>query len=235
MSVSARTSASRRGSPAEPAAGAGGLPIAGVTAAPSARPGRGRSWRHKGWLRLISPIVVLALWQIISVTGIVSQQKLPSLTTLWSTGPPDHDDLTDLRDTAGRHGNLAAGRTEPGAVAAAGVVAPGVVAQTRGLSRSFAGHVVLDDLDLEIGSGEFVAMIGRSGTGKSTLLRALAGLDRDASGDLAVNAPVSVVFQEPRLVPWKRVWANVSLGLRTGDPRGVGRAQVVVRDSSKSA
>ena len=84
MSVSTRTSASRRGSPAGPAA-AGSLPIAGVTAAPQERPGRGRSWRHKGWLRLISPIVVLALWQIISVAGIVSQQKLPSLTTLWST------------------------------------------------------------------------------------------------------------------------------------------------------
>ncbi len=83
--VSTRTSASRQGSPAEPAAGAGSLPIAGVTAAPQERPGRGRSWRHKGWLRLISPIVILALWQVISVTGIVSQQKLPSLTTLWST------------------------------------------------------------------------------------------------------------------------------------------------------
>ena len=86
MSVSTGTSASRRGSPAEPAAGAGSLPIAGVTAAPQARPGRGApAGRHRGWLRLISPIVVLALWQIISVTGIVSQQKLPSLTTLWST------------------------------------------------------------------------------------------------------------------------------------------------------
>ena len=132
------------------------------------------------------------------------------------------------------HGDLAAERTEPGAVAALevvapgvvapGVVAPGVVAQTRGLSRSFAGHVVLDELDLEIRSGEFVAMIGRSGTGKSTLLRALAGLDRDASGDLTVNAPVAVVFQEPRLVPWKRVGANVSLGLRASDPRGVARS-----------
>jgi sulfonate transport system ATP-binding protein len=127
------------------------------------------------------------------------------------------------------HGNLATERSGLGHVGAPGVdapgvAAPGVVARTRGLSRSFAGQVVLDDLDLDIGSGEFVAMIGRSGTGKSTLLRALAGLDRDVTGDLAVNAPVSVVFQEPRLVPWKRVWANVSLGLRASDPRGVARS-----------
>ncbi len=127
------------------------------------------------------------------------------------------------------HGNLATERSAVGPVGAPGVEAPGgaaprAVARTRGLSRSFAGHVVLDDLDLEIRSGEFVAMIGRSGTGKSTLLRALAGLDRDVTGELAVNGPVSVVFQEPRLVPWKRVWANVSLGLRTGDPRSVARS-----------
>ena len=44
------------------------------------------------------------------------------------------------------------------------------------------------------------------------------------TGELAVRAPVSVVFQEPRLVPWKRVWANVSLGLRADDARGVARS-----------
>ena len=98
-----------------------------------------------------------------------------------------------------------------------------VVARTRGLNRAFGDHVVLDDLDLDIQRGEFVAMIGRSGTGKSTLLRALAGLDRDVTGELEVNAPVSVVFQEPRLVPWKKVWPNVALGLRTADPRTVAR------------
>ena len=100
---------------------------------------------------------------------------------------------------------------------------PGAVARTRGLTRSFGDHVVLNDLDLDIGRGEFVAMIGRSGTGKSTLLRALAGLDRDLTGERCVNAPVSVVFQEPRLVPWKKVGANVALGLRAADPRSIAR------------
>jgi sulfonate transport system ATP-binding protein len=98
-----------------------------------------------------------------------------------------------------------------------------VVTQVRDLSRSFGDHVVLDHLDLEIGRGEFVAMIGRSGTGKSTLLRALAGLDQDVTGELTVNAPTAVVFQEPRLVPWKKVWNNVALGLRADDPRTVAR------------
>lgn len=120
---------------------------------------------------------------------------------------------------------------DPGLVAAgradgqAGAEGPeGPVVRARGLGRAFAGQAVLHDLDLDIGSGEFVAMIGRSGTGKSTLLRALAGLDGGITGDLAVNRPVSVVFQEARLVPWKRIWANVALGLRAENAREVSRA-----------
>ena len=119
-------------------------------------------------------------------------------------------------------GNLA---TDPGpsGPADSSSGSSGLVAQARDLSRSFGDHVVLDHLDLDIGQGEFVAMIGRSGTGKSTLLRALAGLDRDVTGELTVNAPTAVVFQEPRLVPWKKVWNNVALGLRSGAPRTVAR------------
>ena len=81
--------------------------------------------------------------------------------------------------------------------------------------------MVLDGLSLDIKAGEFVAMIGRSGSGKSTLLRALAGLDRDVSGSMAVAEPVAVAFQEPRLVPWKRVLDNVTLGLRAPEPTRV--------------
>jgi sulfonate transport system permease protein len=87
VSISTGTSTTRRGSPAdERAPDAAALPIAGVTGG-RATPGRsrGQGWRRAGWLRLISPIVVLALWQILSTTGVVSQQKLPSLTTLWTT------------------------------------------------------------------------------------------------------------------------------------------------------
>jgi sulfonate transport system ATP-binding protein len=94
----------------------------------------------------------------------------------------------------------------------------------RSVGRAFGATRVLDRLDLDIVPGEFVALIGRSGSGKSTLLRALAGLDREVTGELAVAGPVAVAFQEPRLVPWKRVWANVALGLRVDDPRSVARA-----------
>jgi sulfonate transport system ATP-binding protein len=92
--------------------------------------------------------------------------------------------------------------------------------RVRGLHRSFneAGGV-LNGLDLDIPPGEFVALLGRSGSGKSTLLRALAGLDRGVDGTGVIDVPdkVSVVFQDSRLLPWKRVLDNVVLGLRTAD------------------
>lgn len=97
-------------------------------------------------------------------------------------------------------------------------------ASVRGLTKQFGGRVVLDDLSLDIKAGEFVAMIGRSGSGKSTLLRALAGLDRELSGSMTVAGPVAVAFQEPRLVPWKSVLGNVTLGLRDPAPAQVATA-----------
>ena len=102
----------------------------------------------------------------------------------------------------------------------------GTAAAVRGFTRQFGERVVLGNLDLEIRAGEFVAMIGRSGSGKSTLLRALAGLDRDFSGSLTVAQPVAVAFQEPRLVPWKRVLDNVALGLRGSAPKQVATAAI---------
>ena len=112
----------------------------------------------------------------------------------------------------------------PAAPAADGALAAdGAAASVRGLSRRFGDRAVLDGLDLDIAPGEFIALIGRSGSGKSTLLRALAGLDREVTGTLSAPGPVSVAFQEPRLLPWKKVLANVALGLRTADPDGAGR------------
>lgn len=97
--------------------------------------------------------------------------------------------------------------------------------RTRGLTRAFGDHVVLDGLDLTVEPGEFVALLGRSGSGKSTLLRSLAGLDADATGEADVAGAVSVAFQQPRLLPWKPVWRNVTLGLPRGrDTREVALA-----------
>ncbi|MCQ8278261.1 ABC transporter ATP-binding protein [Acetobacteraceae bacterium KSS8] len=86
-----------------------------------------------------------------------------------------------------------------------------------GLGRAFGGNRVLDGLDLQIRPGEFVALLGRSGSGKTTLLRTLAGLDPVEEGAVSVPDQVAVVFQESRLLPWKRVRDNVMLGLDGAD------------------
>ena len=85
----------------------------------------------------------------------------------------------------------------------------------RALTRGFGRRTVLHGVDLEIPRGQFVALVGRSGSGKSTLLRAIAGIDHEVEGRGEIAAPdrVSVVFQDSRLLPWRRVLANVLLGL----------------------
>jgi sulfonate transport system ATP-binding protein len=99
-----------------------------------------------------------------------------------------------------------------------------VVVRADGVRRAFGARVVLDGLDLELREGEFLALLGRSGTGKSTLLRALAGLDDEFFGSATVPARRAVVFQDARLLPWARVLDNVVLGVRGSDVRARGRA-----------
>ncbi|GHB01103.1 hypothetical protein GCM10007159_23590 [Modicisalibacter luteus] len=102
---------------------------------------------------------------------------------------------------------------------ASGMTSPPVLS-ARNVSLGFAGTSILAGVDLTLHPQEFVAIVGASGVGKSTLLRALAGLLAPRSGRVeipAANTPDtrawSMVFQAPRLFPWRRVRSNVELGL----------------------
>ena len=91
--------------------------------------------------------------------------------------------------------------------------------------HKFYGDVkVLEDLDLHIGAGEFVAIVGRSGCGKSTLLRLIADLEQPSYGEIKfkslqnfregiTSSDIRVMFQDPRLLPWKNILSNAQLGL----------------------
>ena len=100
-------------------------------------------------------------------------------------------------------------------------VRAGTSVAARDLSKSFGARQVLRGLSLHVNPGDSVAIVGRSGCGKSTLLRLIAGLDHADEGeiffnDTALRGPdrrCRVMFQESRLLPWKRVLANVALGL----------------------
>jgi len=88
------------------------------------------------------------------------------------------------------------------------------------VSKAFGPTTVLHKVDLRVSAGEFVAVVGRSGCGKSTLLRIVAGLERPSGGRLLVNGEpldglnrqARMMFQDARLLPWRRVGENVAVG-----------------------
>jgi sulfonate transport system ATP-binding protein len=100
------------------------------------------------------------------------------------------------------------------------------------VSIAFGERTVLENFDVEIPAGEFVAIVGRSGCGKSTLLRSVAGLETPQAGTISVGKvaghekpDVRVMFQDSRLLPWRRVLPNVMLGL---EPALIVEAQKVL-------
>ncbi|MGM9483990.1 ATP-binding cassette domain-containing protein [Roseateles sp. NT4] len=97
----------------------------------------------------------------------------------------------------------------------------GLALQLHGVAKSFGARHVLENLDLNVAPGEFVALVGRSGCGKSTLLRLIAGLDAPTAGriEAGVAEERRLMFQDARLLPWKRVVDNVALGLEGRDAR----------------
>ena len=99
--------------------------------------------------------------------------------------------------------------------------------EVAGVSREFAKDdrkvVALQDIDMSVAEGEFVALLGPSGCGKSTLLNMVAGFDFPTRGSVRVaGQPIrepspqrGVVFQEPALLPWLSVMDNVVFGPKT--------------------
>jgi NitT/TauT family transport system ATP-binding protein len=108
--------------------------------------------------------------------------------------------------------------------AAAGPAAASKLA-VRGLAKRFGSGadavMALDGIDLDVGSGAFVSLVGTSGCGKSTLLNIVAGLDRPTAGTVTVDGDEivgpgpdrGVVFQAYSLFPWRTVAENVAFGL----------------------
>jgi len=85
------------------------------------------------------------------------------------------------------------------------------------VNKIYNGLTALHDVNLNINQGEFIALVGMSGDGKSTLLRLIAGLEQPTNGSVTINEATSkslmrVMFQEDRLLPWMSVLDNLSFG-----------------------
>jgi putative spermidine/putrescine transport system ATP-binding protein len=106
-----------------------------------------------------------------------------------------------------------------------------------GLRKQFGDVAAVDDVDLEIGQGEFFTMLGPSGSGKTTTLRLIAGFERPDAGRVSLSGrdvtdlppyerDVNTVFQDYALFPHMTVAENVAYGLRV---KGVGKAERIRR------
>ena len=91
-----------------------------------------------------------------------------------------------------------------------------------GIAKRYANQTqALEGINLSVGDGEIIAILGGSGCGKSTLLRLASGLDQPTEGTVTLDGTVirephpaiGMVFQEPRLLPWLRIADNVGFGL----------------------
>jgi sulfonate transport system ATP-binding protein len=152
--------------------------------------------------------------------------------------------------------NVTAARPGASSTASAGLMTPvsntAYTVEFHGVGRTFDGATssntggaavktesavarpVLRDVSITVNPGEVLAILGTSGCGKSTLLRIAGGLDRPSLGSVQIDgSPVAgidsrcaVGFQEPRLLPWRTVAANVALGLPRGTRRAEGDARV---------
>src|SRR5262249_36627766 len=99
------------------------------------------------------------------------------------------------------------------------------VSKTFGRADGASAFRAVDDLSLEITSGELVAILGKTGCGKSTIFNMIAGLGAPSAGSVRVQGrdpfrefdwfrgKIAIVFQNDRLLPWRTAIGNVELGL----------------------
>ena len=105
--------------------------------------------------------------------------------------------------------------------AATEMAAPSTRLRLEHVSHSYGSNLVLDDITLDIAAGEVVALVGPSGCGKSTLLNILGGLLLPTKGRVLMQGetrpdclnPLTYVFQDFALLPWRTVAGNISLVL----------------------
>jgi sulfonate transport system ATP-binding protein len=110
--------------------------------------------------------------------------------------------------------------------------AGGLPVSLSGVAKAFGERRVLEGLELEIPAGQFLAIVGRSGGGKTTIMRLLAGLDAPTAGSIRIdNRPVAglrpevrLLFQDARLLPWQTVIGNVGISRQPGWRQEAARA-----------
>jgi sulfonate transport system ATP-binding protein len=123
-----------------------------------------------------------------------------------------------------------------------GKLVTGTHISIQNVTKTFGDLKVLENISLEIDAGTFIAIVGHSGCGKSTLLRMIAGLETVSGGVIAldgkpvvgIDPDVRMLFQESRLLPWKKVIDNVKIGTAgAGEEKSIKALKSVGLDNRK--
>lgn len=85
--------------------------------------------------------------------------------------------------------------------------------EVKNLIKSFGNHRVIDDLSFKVNKGEILAIVGFSGSGKSTVLKLISGLIQKDSGDIITTGDIAMVFQYSALIDSLDVYENISFAL----------------------
>ena len=125
--------------------------------------------------------------------------------------------------------------------AASPIISLNQVSKSFGKSGAASSYVAVDRLDLQIGRGQLLALLGKTGCGKSTIFNMIAGLTEPTSGDVTVDGRnpfrefdsfrgrMAIVFQGDRLLPWRTAVQNVELGLEMLDVPADKRRETALR------
>lgn len=125
--------------------------------------------------------------------------------------------------------------------AAAPIISLREVSKSFGKAGAASAYIAVDRLDLQVAAGQMLALLGKTGCGKSTIFNMIAGLTEPTSGVVTVNGRnpfrefdsfrgrMAIVFQNDRLLPWRTAVQNVELGLEMLDVPAEQRGASAVR------